>query len=124
MKYSANNVLTDASLLLRSHNDSADNPFRKIIRACIKQIYSLDKKAKYKKKPERFIGFRLSNIDNNKYEIIAYPDSDLKAVLTIMETLKLDSIPILNNPWKRELLRIMKKNDIKNAIRKAGKIRK
>ncbi len=106
---------------LPNHHACLDNQIKRIMFACLKQIHVLDDQTKKQKPPDEAVRSKLKVIDNNKYKIIAYPDSDLKEILSIMDALQIDYVPIVKHPWKKELVKVMDKNEIEYEIRKANK---
>ena len=61
----------------------------------------------------------LSNCEKkSEFSVVAYPESDIKEVLNIMNSLKITSIPVIENPWNKNFIGYMDKSSIQKKIGK------
>ncbi|MDD3237484.1 MAG: CBS domain-containing protein [Candidatus Gastranaerophilales bacterium] len=77
--------------------------------------FILHKKKKYTSKDNN--NFKKNNsmtdiLADKNCKIVVYPDSDLKEVYQIMNCMKLEKLPVVQNPWNKKFLGyyITKKN--------------
>lgn len=58
-------------------------------------------------------------LDPNLYDIVAYPDSDINELYTIMTQLGISKIPVASNPWSKKLIGFIDIEMLENILNKA-----
>ncbi len=91
-----------------------DNVLSKMLKFKMKELPVIDSKIKVKNFVSQKTLFKyFDNLDSlsisdilsgENHGIIAYPDSDLDEIYSIMKSLSLHYIPIVKNPWDRKLM--------------------
>lgn len=131
VNYSANNLMVNSPVFVGT-KDCMENNLKHLFRRYLNKIKKYEAKTgnlcakniflkdyDMPKKTNSF--FKKQIIGENEYTLVAYPDSDLETLLSIMKALKLECIPIVKHPWNRELLRFIKRNEVEKAIKNLGK---
>lgn len=60
-----------------------------------------------------------SFFDTSLYNIVAYPDSDVNELYTIMTQLGISKIPVATNPWNRKLIGFIDIDTLEKVLEKA-----
>ena len=47
------------------------------------------------------------------HKIVAYPQSNIDEILSVMEDAKIDYIPVIKSPWCKKIIGFLKKNELK-----------
>lgn len=77
-------------------------------KSLFKHIHNLDK-------------LNISDIlDKEHTGIIAYPESDINEIYSIMRNLGLKRIPVVKNPWNKKLMGFVDINSLEKEIKKTG----
>ncbi len=64
---------------------------------------------------------RISDIlHNENCCVVAYPESDINEIYSIMTNLNLNTIPIVQNPWNKKLMGFVNKHQVEKEIRKVS----
>lgn len=116
---SANSVMAQPPVFV-STTDSLENNLKKMFKMCLKKIGATEKSTKMP--DDDNLGLinpliKKTYIKDDRYKIIAYQDSDMREILSIMKAMRLDSVPVVKHPWNKEFIGIVKKIEIENAIK-------
>lgn len=101
-----------------------ENPFAKKFKKCFDRITKIDLSIRKdfmnfgRKKKKEIIDRQkeAATSFNPLHSVVAYPTSDIKEILMIMKSLKLNSIPIAKNPWNKKFIGYMKKESIEKEL--------
>ncbi len=59
-------------------------------------------------------------IKNENCCVMAYPESDINEVYSIMKNLGLKIVPVVKNPWNKKLMGFINKHQLEKEIKKVG----
>jgi hypothetical protein len=116
MNCSAKNLI-GYSKILSDFGSFVENNLRKIFELCLKK-HNAGEKAAASKLENLLKSFSEHSspvkkpVIINDYRLTAYPESNIQEVLDVMNQLKIDSVPIVKHPWKKELLGFIKRAGI------------
>ncbi len=84
-----------------------------------KTIKDFISKRSLSRSPGQFNKLRISEIVNNESScIIAYPESDITEIYSIMTNLGLNIVPVVKTPWNKKLMGFVNKNQLEKEIKK------
>lgn len=96
------------------YNDTLCSALNKMLKLSSKKIKAMDEQAinrslmsKKKTFEFKFFKSKLDNTpthDSNLYGIVAYPESDIHELHSIMLQLGITRIPVAKNPWSKKLM--------------------
>lgn len=98
-----------------------ESSFKQKIRKAFEQIVKIDSFLK-----NNFLCIH-KNVESSKaklpscnkkaeFTVVAYPESDIQEVLNIMNTLKVTSISVMENPWSKNFLGYVDKTSIQKKM--------
>lgn len=117
---SANNVMVPSSPTFFGSTDSLENNLKKMIKLCLNKISAIEDKAKVNSDTCPGLHnplIRKTYVKDDSYKVIAYPDSDMEEILSIMKAMRLDSVPVAKHPWNKQFIGVIKKDEIEKAIK-------
>ncbi len=94
------------------------NKFKKTLERIVKiDVWLKDYLLNFRKnKKNKIVEDHKKIIQKSDFKVIAYPESDIQDVLMIMNSLKLTSLPVAENPWNKRLVGFVEKNSIEKEI--------
>lgn len=112
------------------YENNLDNILTKLLKLSLKEI-SIPKKNKTVKDfinkkslfrhSSSFGKLKISDtIKNDASCIIAYPESDINEIYSIMKNLGVNIVPVVKNPWNKKLMGFINKHQLEKELKKVS----